>query len=554
MHRTFQLIAVVAILAPRLLATASAAESASRAAADLSAVLKSGDVPGRLAAIDALGTGGRETAGAVPALLEQLGSESAEIRAHAAHALGRLGPAAQGAAEALAKLVGDRDKEVRREAVRALAQIRPPAEVVIPLFCRLLREAEPEVRLHAMEAMAREGQAVVPPLIEALGHEEACYWACLVLAEIGADAVAAVPVLARLARSDPRAEVRREAILTLAAIGPSAASAVPDLMALVAQDAVNGGPAIYALGSIGPNAKAAEITLKELAHKPDSPPLLQVMSLWSLAQMHPDDKRLMGQVLPRLFASLKSSEPGLRAAAVRALLDLDPDPEMVRPLVEQLLREGDPQLIDEIVNIVAGLGDAAVPQLIEALTYPEIRAKAAAVIAKIGPPAKATVPALITSLSDPIPRTRGETLFALASIGPEAKEAVPAVVRLLGDPEVEVRYAATFALGKVGPSAMPAVPELQRGLDSPDRFLAMASAWALACIDPENQQTATKSVAVLIEALKAADAMTRLHSAEALGCLGPLARPAATALRQSIQDENDHVREAAAQALKAIGT
>lgn len=554
MYRTVRLIAAIATLAPCLLASGCAGDADSPDEADPLAVLKSGDVPARLAAIDALGVQGEQIPGAVPALIEQLGSESAEIRAHAAHALGRFGPSAQSAAGTLARLVGDHDKEVRRESVRALAQIRPPSELAIPLFCRLLREAEPELRLYAMEAMAREGKAVVPPLIEALGHDEACYWACLVLADIGSDAMAAVPALAKLARSDRRPEVRREAILALASIGPQAADAVPDLTAVITEDSVNAGSAIYALGSIGPGAKAAEAVIKDATAKPDASPLLRLMGLRSLARINSDDKRLVNEKLKDLFAYLESPEPGLRDAAVRAIIDLDPDPEAVRPLVEEVLKNGDPELIEEIVDIVAGLGETAVPQLIEALKYPEIRDKTAAVIAKIGPPAKSTVPALIRSLDDQNPRTRTEVLFALASIGPDAKEAVPAVARLLDAPEMDLCYAASFALGRIGRAARPAIAEVQRGLDSPDAFLAMASAWALARIDPDNQHIATKSVPVLTEALKAHDAMTRQHAAEALGRLGELARPAAAALRKTLQDGDDHVREAAAQSLKAIGT
>jgi HEAT repeat protein len=195
-----------------------------------------------------------------------------------------------------------------------------------------------------------------------------------------------------------------------------------------------------------------------------------------------------------------------------------------------------------------------VPQLIEALKYPEIRANAAALIAKIGPPAKATVPALIGSLDDPNPRTRSEVLFALASIGPDAKDAVPALTGVLDDPEMEVCYSASFALGEIGPAAKPATAGLSRELDSPDRFLALASAWALARIDAANPQIATKSVPVLIEALSATDATTRLHAAEALGRLGPLARPAAPALKGRLQDADQHVRDAAAQALNSLGT
>jgi len=527
-------------------------DSADQDAPGLLERLKSDDQSARLAAIDALGVQGQEIHGAIPALIEQLGDASAVVRAHAAHALGRIGAAAKPAAPALIRLVSDKDKRVRREVVRALCNIRPSPEVVIHLFSKLLREAEPEVRLYAMDAMAREGKTVVPPLIEALGHEEVCYWACLVLAEIGPDAEAAVPALAKLARSDQRPEVRREAVLALAAIGPKAASAVPALIDVVSEDEVNALPGVFALGAIGPPAKTGEVKVRELAEGENVPLILQTLSLWTLARMNPDDDQLVRRAVPRLIDALKSAEPAVRTAAARALIDLDPDPEIVRPLVEKVVADADTEVIEDIMDAVAGLGEDAVPPLIEALEHEEVRGLVAATIARIGPAAKAAVPALIEALSDENPRIRNEVLFAIAAIGPEAKEAVPMVAKLLNDPEMDVRYGACYALGKIGRAAMPAKAELQRTLDSPDQFLAMAGAWALACIHPECQETAAKSVPVLIKALAASDAMSRLRAAEVLGLLGPLARPAAAAVQKALQDEDQRVRETAAQALKGI--
>ena len=118
---------------------------------------------------------------------------------------------------------------------------------------------------------------------------------------------------------------------------------------------------------------------------------------------------------------------------------------------------------------------------------------------------------------------------------------------------MNVRYAACYALGKIGAAAMPAKAELQRKLGGPDQFLAMASAWALSQIHPECSQTSVKSVPVLIKALAEPDAITRLHAAESLKCLGPLGAPGAAALKKALKDDDEQVREMAAEALKAVG-
>ena len=545
------IISAVAVLC--VLALSSTLLAADLSDSELFGALKSDNEPVRLRAIDALGLRGGRIPGAVPALIEQLDDSSPMVRAHAAHALGRIGRAAKPAAATLAKLIGDEDPRVRRAAARAYGRIRPGPEVSIPLFSKLLKESEPEVRVHVMAAIAEDGKAAVPALTKALDHKDAAYWACLLLADIGPDAAPAVPALVKLLNTDDRPEVRREAMLALAKIGPGAEPAVPALVnALDDHRRFIRGPAVYTLGSIGPKANVAEGKLRRIVNDKNFPPFIRTLSLWALAKINPDDKLLVRRVVPRLVLAMTAKNPRIRAAAVQALIDLKPDPAIVRPVIKKAMENADPEAIDDMLDALASLGTASVPNLIDALGEEEVRAEAATIIARIGPPAKAAVPALIEALGDENPKTRSEVLFALAAIGPDAAAAVPAITAALNDPDMNVRYGACYALGKIGPAAMPAKTHLQKGLSNADEFLSAASAWALSYIHPECAETAKKSVPVLVRALKETDAMTRLHAAESLGRLGSLAKDAVDDLNKLLEDGDQHVRGAAAKAIEAI--
>ncbi|NQU21814.1 MAG: HEAT repeat domain-containing protein [Candidatus Nealsonbacteria bacterium] len=510
----------------------------------------------RLSAIDTLGRSETADEKVVSTLTELLGDDSASIRAHAAQALGKIGAPAKSAAEALVKLVADKDNVVQREAVEALGSIKPGPDVVIPLFNKLLREADPNVRLHVMSALADRGAEVVEGLIKALADEEARHWACVVLTEIGPDAADAVPALVKLLETEKdtnHLDLRREAILALAAIGPKAAPAVPELTAaLDCVKRINSGAAAYALGSIGPEAKTAEAKLKELADAEDSPQMLQTVCLWALAKINPDDEEFAKAAVPRLIEALKAPDQMVRETAAQALIDLDPDPEITRPLFDKLMEEASPEAVNTILDALASLGENAVPRLIKALEHADARARAAAIIARIGPAAKEAVPALIEALKDENAQTRCEVLFAIAAIGPDAKEAVAAAIDSLGDPEEDVCYAACLALGKIGPDAIEAKSALKKNLAAKDEFLPMTSAWALVQIDPKCEECCKETVPILIKALQQPKAITRMHAAEALGALGPLAKDAVDALKKAAKDDDEYVSAAATEALKAV--
>lgn len=89
---------------------------------------------------------------------------------------------------------------------------------------------------------------------------------------------------------------------------------------------------------------------------------------------------------------------------------------------------------------------------------------AATALGRIG---RAAVPSLIQALRHRDPEVRRKAALVLARIGPQAEEAVPELTASLDDQNEEVRTAATRALGQIGPAAAEAVPALMRRLVEP---------------------------------------------------------------------------------------
>ena len=313
--------------------------------------------------------------------------------------------------------------------------------------------------------------------------------------------------------------------------------------------------AAYALGQIGPAAKAAIDPLRDIVDS-KQPAFLRTLSVWAVAHINPENKAAVRGAIPMLLDALGSREPRLRAMASRALVDLRADPDVLMPPLMKLLRNGRPEVVPDVLNVLAGLGERGRPRADPGDGHEELkeaRPRAAAILARFGPTAKAAVPALIQAVQSGDPLARHEALLALGAIGPASKAAVPAAVKALQDLDPNVRYSACYALGKIGPPAMAAKAPLQQVLADSDPFLSLVAAWALARIDPDCTDTAPKSVPLLIRALDDPEPMIRLEAATSLRCLGPQAKPAAPALKKTMRDDtSDLVRDMAAAALQAM--
>ncbi len=514
----------------------------------LIAALHDTDEAVRITAIERLGRLGPKAAPAMPALQTLLREGSPAVRAYSARTLGRIGETAEPAVPELIRAFGDPEPAVRRTAVEAVGHIRPDAQVAVGPFVRLMEDSNPAVRLRALHTLAEYGEAAVPALVELLEEDRAAYWACLVLNQIGPDAKTAVPALAERV-SDERAEVRREAILALAEIGEAAAPAADEIAAAL-EDDTDRLAATYALGRIGRIPTEAEARIRKNAGSPE--PLLRAISIWALARAYPEDRPLQRRATEGLVALLESDDPQTRAAAANALGALEPDPEMAAPILEEALDDADEATVRDILDALAGMGPAMVPQLTRALRFESLRPRIAFLLGEMGPEAEPAVEALIELIGGPCRPTQHQALIALGKIGPEAKAAVPELTDALRQTDERCRYGAAYALGRIGPEAESAKAALLETAESSDATLALLSAWALAQTAPECPESAEKTVPSLIEALEHPDARHRRQAAATLGKWGTAAESAVPALEKAAEDPDVRVRTAAAAALEAI--
>jgi HEAT repeat protein len=272
-----------------------------------------------------------------------------------------------------------------------------------------------------------------------------------------------------------------------------------------------------------------------------------------LARLHPRDEALVREAAEVWVEGLRSDREPVRTAAARAINDVHPGPKVMVPLMEKAFENAAPEVVEHALDALAGLGAAAVPNLIEAMKHEKARSTVAYILGRIGPQAEPAVPALAGLLGDADPETRREAAIALAKIGPTAKQAVPALIEAMHSRRESQDYGPIYALGSIGPAAAPAKPALLKAMSGKDETLATFSAWALALIDPGDAEVAKKSVPLLRIALADPEAEIRHQAAVALGKLGPLAKPAAAALQEARRDPDPQVCAAAAKALKAIG-
>ena len=172
--------------------------NAAPATAALAKALRSPTVQVQNAAALALAAVGPGAKDGLPALTQALKDKNAGVRARAAYAIGKIGNVSDGTLEAMIAAALDPDVTVRRHVRDALRNIQAPREKTLPIWARTLKEANNEEIMPALMTLAEEGKAALPVLADALKHEDACYWATLIIAEIGPDAAPLTPNLIEL--------------------------------------------------------------------------------------------------------------------------------------------------------------------------------------------------------------------------------------------------------------------------------------------------------------------------------------------------------------------
>jgi HEAT repeat protein len=175
--------------------------------------------------------------------------------------------------------------------------------------------------------------------------------------------------------------------------------------------------AAFALGRIGPKAKAAVPTLSNtLKITPRENTLLRFRIAEALGLIGPDAKSAASS----LIDALRSDDYRVRMGAEKALEAIGPDAAMVPELIGVMKEENANGRID-----------------------------ASKVLAKVGKPA---VPALMELLSSTDADLLVPTIYALDEIGPDAKAAVTKLGFLLNEDDDMVKKAVQKALKDIDPA------------------------------------------------------------------------------------------------------
>jgi HEAT repeat protein len=150
---------------------------------------------------------------------------------------------------------------------------------------------------------------------------------------------------------------------------------------------------------------------------------------------------------------------GLGLAPRRSRVLFDPaDADRAAPVLAELLRDGDPDVV----------------------------ANTSVVIAYLGPPARRSAPALAAVLEGSDDEAlRLPLAWALGRVDPQSDEAARALAGMVRGPDKSRAVTAASLLGTIGPGAEAAVPALAEAVKDSDFNLAVHAANALKRIDPK---------------------------------------------------------------------
>jgi HEAT repeat protein len=321
---------------------------------------------------------------------------------------------------------------------------------------------------------------------------------------------------------------RRRSASALRGFGAAAKEAIPLLIDLLGEGdrliREYGGDALVSIGKA-----SIPVLLKTLK---DRNPLKRAEAAMCLGRIKGEPE----SVLPALIEALKDRNFGVRRASVGALGCFGPEAkEAVAPLIKMLDDKGKPEI-----------GDLRICEI------------AMDALERIGPTAKEAIPKLLLLLKAKDKGLRRWAFHALAGVA----RGDPAVVKVLltvlqTDKDIGDRGGAVGALGRMGKTARGAVPALVEALKVPkgtDPRVALdfqeQILIALGKLGAEAKEAVPGLIALLKD--KTQQEYLRIRVAYALGDIGPAAVAALPALKEVAREQDSPLRDAIAEALRAI--
>jgi HEAT repeat protein len=418
--------------------------------------LASDDPRSRWFAAEALVRFDEEGRAAVPALLKLLKDKDPFVRSAATRALGQVGADVPELVAPLTAALKDEEPRVRKAAVQALGAMALTAKAAIPALVETVgHDGDRDVRLWAIFALSHMGPAAKPAVAvipSALQNHQLRGAAAELVMNIGPEAKDTIPALRPLL-DDPDAWLRWGAVDALGGIGPEARGAKTALIKALADPEYGvRHRAATALARLGANDAAVAEALARALKDPSA--FVRVKAALALVKV---DATRAQEAVAALRAALADADDGGTAAA--ALGELGPAARDAAPALVALLKDRESWWRGTAAKSLGQIGaaDGVAPALLEALQDRDSLVRVRAAVALCGLERRYTqtaIPVLSTALQarDFAGSTaREEAAEALGRLGPEAKAAIPALRAALQDDSGLVRRAVRAALLRTDP-------------------------------------------------------------------------------------------------------
>ncbi len=305
--------------------------------------------------------------------------------------------------------------------------------------------------------------------------------------------------------------------------------------------------AIWALGKLGPHARSAIPSLKQVIYETETEigrpePDLGVTAAMALAKMGTN-------ATPILLAALRSGNPHATHNVVKALTGIgEAMGTNTLPILLEAVRSQDRYVTSNAVSslsVTRKMGTNGLSILLEALRSKDsyLANQAELYFSNVGQPAAR---ALATAIRDQDPKIAEAALRALRWTG---LAAFPVLEEALQDEDPAVRQRATNALNYRYLRTDESVPELIAAAKHPRLEVRIYALMALS-------HAATRNGTALQTLLEAAKRPRPEERREAIGSLGEAATKDANALKallEALRDQDGMVRNRAANALGRVG-
>jgi HEAT repeat protein len=334
----------------------------------------------------------------------------------------------------------------------------------------------------------------------------------------------------QLSSSDVNA--RREAIYQLGKMGPEAKAALPALIkAADDNDKQVWSGALNLIADLGPAASEAVPALLEGLdsrkaqggrQRDRNQALLRTAN--ALANIGP-------AAVPALSEALTGNSPVRKTVAARALGQMGPDAKAAVPVLLKALEQDDDQFRHDVSDALGQIGAPSVPGLIESLQAqkPKQRQAAALALAQIGSGAKSAEPALLSAAEkETDDAARGAILAALTKTGVAPDKAAPLLLKAIRSDNAELHHAALNALLTSRATERSAIGSLTGQLSSKDPAARQQAAQLLGRIGP----AAVDAVPALVKAAQAETAEAAFTTA-----LAEIGTPALPTLMQALSQK-----------------